>query len=175
MDLAKTQGSVLITSRIDDLGPKSTPENLSRVLLTEMLVEEGRFLLIRSLKPDLKYERALLHPEWRVAWEIASLAGSPLAISHIAGFIDVSGCSLAEFLELWNERCKSSLSKEGEALNNSTLETTWNIGLIELGSETLKLLKIMAFFDGDSIQRELLINDHMTPALEFLHSSQVFR
>ena len=102
-----------------------------------------------------------------------------MAILHISGYVKTSGCTLAEFLELWNEwRRNSLLASAVDPLAptfDSALEIIWNIGLRELGVDALKLLKIMAFLDSDAIQKELLVNDHVAPGLEFLHSSQAFR
>jgi hypothetical protein len=141
-----------------------------------MTVEESRALLILGIEPGMKFEKTRYHPEWRIAGDIASLARLPLAISHIAGYVKSSGCSLAEFLELWNEWRRNSLSAQPpEASSNAALATIWGIGLSDLGVEALKLLKIMAFLDSDIIQKELLMNDHSAPSLGFLHSSHAFR
>ena len=176
VNLAKTQGSILVTTRIANLEPKTVPSNLFSVILKEMSVEESRSLLIRGLQPGLKHEKIRFHPEYRVAGEIASLARMPLALCHIAGCVKASSWTLAEFLELWNEWRKNSLSSRPiDASSNATLETIWSIGLSDLGTDALKLLKIMAFMDSDNIQRELLMNNHTEPGLSFLHSSQIVR
>ena len=142
-------------------------------------MEEGRSLLIKVLWPELRHEKARLHPEWRIAGEIAALAGLPLAILHISGYVKASGCTLAEFLELWNEWRRNSLPA-GAAdplapTSDDAIQAIWNIGLRELGADAMKLLKILAFLDSDCIQRELLFNDHTAPGLQFLNSSSNFR
>ena len=176
VNLTKSQGSVLVTTRITNLEPKTVPSNFFRVILKEMSIEESRSLLIQGLRPGLKHEKIRFHPEYKVASEIASLARLPLALSHIVGCVKASGWTLAEFLDLWNEWRKNSLSARPiDASSNATLETVWSIGLSDLGTDALKLLKIMAFMDSDNIQRELLMNDHIEPGLSFLHSSQIVR
>jgi hypothetical protein len=176
VNLAKSQGSVLVTTRITNLEPKTVLSNFFRVTLKEMSIEESRSLLIQGLQPGLKHEKIRFHPEYEIAGEIASLARLPLALSHIVGCVKASGWTLTEFLELWNEWRKNSLSARPiDASSNATLETVWSIGLSDLGADALKLLKIMAFMDSDNIQRELLMNDHSEPGLSFLHSSQIVR
>jgi tetratricopeptide (TPR) repeat protein len=177
-----TNGSILITTRLSDLSPNPIPTNYFRINLKELRIDEGRSLLIKGLRPELRHEKAQLHPEWRIAGEIAALAGLPLAILHISGYVKASGCTLAEFLELWNEWRRNSLpAAAGDSLapgsdsGNSAIQTIWNIGLGELGADALKLLKILAFLDSDSIQEELLFNDHSAPGLQFLGSSSSFR
>ena len=176
VNLAQSQGSVLVTTRSPDLEPKTLPSNFFRVILKGMSLDESRSLLIQGLEPGLKHEKIRFHPEYKIAGEIAMLVGLPLALSHIVGCVKASGWTLAEFLELWNEWRKNSLSARPiDASSNATLETVWSIGLSDLGVDALKLLKIMAFMDSDKIQRELLMNDHSAPGLSFLHSSQVVR
>ena len=177
-----TNGSILITTRVFDLSPNPIPTNYYRISLKELRMEDGRRMLIKGLRPELRHEKAQLHPEWRIAGEIAALAGLPLAILHISGYVKASGCTLAEFLELWNEWRRNSLpagaadplatTSEG---GNSAIQTIWNIGLGELGTDAMKLLKILAFLDSDCIQKELLFNDHTAPGLQFLNSSSNFR
>jgi hypothetical protein len=176
VNMARTQGSILITTRIAELEPTPMPTNCFRINLKEMTVEENQSLLIQSLQPSLKHEKVRYHPEWKTAGEIARLAGLPLAISHIVGYVKTSGCTLAEFLELWNEWRKNTLSsRPSDASSNAALETVWNIGLNDLGSDALKLLKILAFVDSDGIQKELLMNDHTLSGLAFLNSSSPWR
>lgn len=174
--MSSTQGSVLITTRLAELEPTPMPTNYFRINLKEMTPEELQSLLIQSLEPSLKHEKVRFHPEWKTAGEIASLAGLPLAISQIVGYVKTSGCTLAEFLELWNEWWKNSVSSRPAGVSsNAALEAIWDIGLNELGKDALKLLKILAFVDSDGIQKELLMNDHTFPGLAFLKSSSQAR
>jgi hypothetical protein len=176
VNMPATQGSVLITTRFTDLEPTPIPTNYFRINLKEMTPDELQSLLIQSLQPSLKHEKVRFHPEWKTAGEIASLAGLPLAISQIVGYVKTSGCTLAEFLELWNEWWKNSVSSRPiGASSNAALEAIWDIGLNELGKDGLKLLKILAFVDSDGIQKELLMNDHTFPGLAFLKSSTQVR
>jgi len=175
-NMNESKGSILITTRVAALEPKPVLSNYFSVNLKEMSTEESTSLLIQGIQSDLKYEQVKFHPEYKITVEIALLAGLPLALSHIAGYVKSSGCTLAEFLELWNEWRKASLSaRPADASSNEALETVWSIGLSDLGADALKLLKIMAFLDSDVIQRELLMNDHTSPNLAFLKSNQIIR
>jgi tetratricopeptide (TPR) repeat protein len=179
VNLAQSTGSVLITTRIRDLGPPLIPSNFFHIDMKEMTMDESRRLLIQRMQPNLKYEKMRLHPEWKLAGEIASLAGLPLAMSQIAGYVNRSNISLAEFLELWNEWRGNNpvvaLPTEPLAPSYTALETIWSIALSELSAEAHKLLRIMAFLDSDVIQRELLLNDHKSLSLSFLHSKSAMR
>jgi hypothetical protein len=172
---SRTRGSILITTCKTDLAPSPIPVNYYKINLKELRMEEGRSLLIKGLRPDLKHEHLQQHPEYRIAGEIAAFTGLPLAILHISGFVKASGCTLAEFWELWNEWSRNNLpaSATNYILNsNSVLETIWDIGLRKLGVDALKVLKIMAFLNSDAIQNELLVNDDTTLSLALLNSSQ---
>lgn len=172
-----TNGSILITTRNPDLAPAPIPVNYYRINLKELRTEDGRSLLIKGIRPDLKHDLQR-HPEYKIAGEIAALAGLPLAIIHISGYVKASGCTLAEFWELWNEWRRNNLpasAADDIANSESALETVWNIGLRELGVDAIKVLKIMAFLNSDAIQKDLLINDHATPSLAFLNSSQTYQ
>jgi len=172
-----TNGSILVTTRKPDLAPTPIPVNYYRISLKELKMEEGRSLLIKGLRPDLKHELQR-HPEYRIASEIAALAGLPLAIIQISGYVKASECTLAEFWELWNEWRRNNLpagATNDIANSESALETVWNIGLRELGIDALRVLKIMAFLNSDAIQKELLINDHAISSLAFLHQSQAYQ
>lgn len=176
LNFARTQGSILITTRLQNVEPKPAAPHYFSVYLNEMSMEESRALLIQGMQSELKHEQVRFHPEYKIAGEIASLAGLPLALSHVAGYVKTSACTLAEFLELWNEWRKNSLTaRPADGSSYHALETVWSIGLSDLGADALKLLKIMAFLNSDIIQRELLMNDHSSPTLIFLHSSQTFR
>ncbi|KAH8820807.1 nb-arc domain-containing protein [Xylogone sp. PMI_703] len=179
VNVAKTRGSLLITTRSFDFGLQPMPPNYFRIDLKEMNMEESRRMLVQCIRPDLRNERIRLHPEWRVAGEIASLAGLPLAISQIAGYVKTSGCTLTDFMELWNEWRRNTpmvRTVPGPAASSyAALETIWNIGLSELSNDTLKLLKIMAFVDSDGISKDLLINDHSSTALAFLTKTRTHR
>jgi NB-ARC domain len=175
---SQTNGSILITTRNPELAPSPIPVNYYLIILKELRMEEGRSLLIKGLRSDLKHEHVQRHPEYRIAGEIAGLAGLPLAIIHISGYVKASSCTLAEFWELWNEWRRNNLpsgATDDISNSDSALETVWNIGLRELGVDALKVLKIMAFLDSDAIQKELLINDHAARSLAFLNSSNIHR
>lgn len=179
VNMAESTGSILITTRIRELGPPTIPSNFFHIDMKEMTMDESRRLLIQRMQPNLKFEKMRLHPEWRTAGVIASLAGLPLAMSQIAGYVIRSNITLAEFLELWNEWRGNNpvvvFPAEASAPSYTALETIWSIALSELSAEAYKLLRIMAFLDSDVIQRELLLNDHKSSSLAFLHSKSAMR
>lgn len=181
LHLQHTSGSILITARAPDLA--YVPESFDCLFfeMNPLTLEESRLFLLKSMSPDLKIEEVQKHPEYSLAGAVATeAAGLPLALSHIAGYIQVSACTLTDFVQLWNERrrhknLKVPSTEPSSASTNKTLERVWNIGLREVTMDARELLNILAFLDCDHIQRQLLVGDHEQPSLEFLHSDQSFR
>lgn len=179
-DPLKTNGSILITARKSNLNALSKLKYQS-LELGALTLDEGRQLLLLSMQPDLDHRQLKTHPEYKLAGEIASLAERlPLALAHIAGYLQVSKCTLTDFVQLWNERRRHTkgLASQDGPLSLSTdraLETVWNIGLREVTIDARELLDILAFLDSETIQRGLLVGEHEEPSLDFLHSDQSFR
>lgn len=179
-DPPKTNGSILITARKSNLNVLSKLKYQS-LELGALTLDEGRQLLLLSMDPDLDHRQLRTHPEYKLAGEIASLAERlPLALAHIAGYLQVSKCTLTDFVQLWNERRRHTkgLAAQDSPLSLSTdraLETVWNIGLREVTIDARELLDILAFLDSETIQRGLLVGEHEEPSLDFLHSDQGFR
>jgi tetratricopeptide (TPR) repeat protein len=155
-----TNGSILITTRHGSLTAPSRPTNYYRIALQELDVDSGRNLLIHGLPPDIcPKEKSLRDPEWKIAGEIALLAGLPLLIVYISGYVKQSGCTLSEFWDYWDEwrpkaRIAAGTAKPTEPTDR---ENVFHIALRDLGSDAKKLLEIMAFLDSDGIQKELLV------------------
>ena len=172
------KGSILITSRKSDLGPNLFTMKHHNMQLGQLTLEEGRQLLLQSMQPTPNQQEMSSHPEYKLAGEIASLAERvPLALAHIAGFVQVSSCTLTDFVQLWNERRRHTRQVPNPlALStDKALETVWNIGLRGVTIDARELLNILAFLDSETIQRRLLVGEHEEPSLDFLHSDQTFR
>ena len=178
MNFDKTQGSVLVTTRwSNSIRPSGAPI----MELGALALDEGRQMLLLSMQHDLNHGQLRSHPEYKLAGEIASLVDRlPLALAHIAGYVQVSGCSLTDFVQLWNERHRSTrvslpLVDSSTISTDKALETVWAIGLREVTSDAKELLNILAFLDSENIQRKLLVGEHKELSLDFLHSDQAFR
>jgi hypothetical protein len=166
-----TNGSILITTRHEHLTAPSRPVNYFRITLQELDTEEGRKLLIHGLPSELRpKESSLRDSEYKIAGEIATLAGLPLLIVYISGYIKQMGCTLSEFWEYWDEwRPKRLAGSATSKRDPSERDSVFNIALRDLGGEARKILEIMAFLEPDCIQRELLVrNDNGKPGPLYL-------
>lgn len=177
----RTSGSILITSRKSDIVDPIVMPQCQLLELKALTLEESRLFLLCCMNPRLQDKELSSHPEYNIAGVIAKEAeGLPLALSHIAGYVQVSECTLTDFVQLWNERRRhmrsSNISANSLMLStDKALETVWTIGLREVTIDARELLNILAFLDSDCIQRKLLVGEHEEPLLDFLHSGQSFR
>jgi tetratricopeptide (TPR) repeat protein len=138
-------------------------------------LEESRQLLLCSMQPSLDQQNLRTHPEYHLAATASKLVDRlPLAISMIAGYVQVSRCTLSEFLEIWDER-QSRSRKTTKKVENSAIDTLWDIGIRELSLPARNLLEVLVFLDAESIPKTLLVGDHKQPFLEFLNCSETIR
>lgn len=88
------------------------------------------------------------------------LGGLPLALAQIAGYISTIGCSVEEFLEMFEETQHSS----GDIISgldstdfnyDHTLATVWDLTLAKLDPKSFFLLQLMAYLDPDCIPEAL--------------------
>ena len=155
-----TNGSILITTRHESLTAPSRPINYFRITLQDLDVDEGRKLLIHRLPPELRpQENSLRDPQYKIAGEIAALAGLPLLITYISGYVRQSGCSLAEFWEYWDEWRPKARMGSGQMESQDRSASVFHLALRDLSPDARKVLEIMAFLDSDGIQKELLMRD----------------
>jgi len=99
-NILQTRGSILITTRKMEGWPLTAPSKYARIELGVLSLDDSRLLLLSNSNTNIAELRK--HPDYHLAGEIANFAERlPLALSHIAGYIQVSGCSLEDFVELW--------------------------------------------------------------------------
>jgi hypothetical protein len=177
-NFSETSDSILITTQRVDLIQMSKWPKVSQITLDGLSLDESRRLLLKYTQPGLDPTDIRSHAEFKLAGDIAKLAERlPLALSLIAGYILVSGCSLTDFVELWNER-RRNMQRMGAIPSSSidaALETAWDLGLREVPVDARDLLNILAFLDSDNIQREMLVDDHEGPMLEMLRPGEAGR
>ena len=182
-NLPKTRGSVLITTRRADLLRPTLSGNYHPLDIEPLTLEESTQLLLCSMHPDLSSDKMHSHSEYALAAEASELVERlPLGISMIAGYVQVSRCTLSEFIDIWNER-QSRSAKRTDKIDfdtsqpspNLAIDALWDIGIRELPMAARNLLDILSFLDPEGIDKELLIGDHTEPFLEFLNSSETIR
>ncbi|KAK0738770.1 hypothetical protein B0T18DRAFT_433523 [Schizothecium vesticola] len=180
--LPKTKGSVLITTRQQDLikvDSRALQKVFHRIELEPLSPGEGGTFLVRSIHPHMAPEDICGHADYPLAVETAErVERLPLALIMVAGYAKVSRASLEDFLEIWDEKTafrakhahrNALIDKEG--LDRS-IDLLWDIGINELSVPARNLLEILAFLDPENIQKDLLVGDHNEEFLEFLNSTE---
>jgi hypothetical protein len=182
--LGRTQGSVLVTTRENDL-PDRELKMYSEVRLHELSVEDSTHLLLKSMQSDAMRDKEFvphMHPEYESAVEASRLVGRlPLAIGMIAGYVKASRASLDMFLDIWEEQEERHGPSESQNPNtqaggiDASIDTLWDIGISELMMKARNFLDIMSFLNPEAIQKDLLISDHQDQSLDFPNPREKIR
>ena len=182
--LHRTEGSVLITTRSSPLNfgpPAATP--IHALELKVWTLNHSREFLLTSVDSRLKRNNLEAHEEYYLAEQVVEKVGRlPLAVSMIVGYLKVSRCTLADFLEMWEEkeyinnkkRRRRKIDLDEDDID-ATIDSLWTIGIREVRMNSRRLLDIVSFFDPGNIPRNLLVADHNEEYLEFLNSSESLR
>ncbi|KAK0745720.1 P-loop containing nucleoside triphosphate hydrolase protein [Schizothecium vesticola] len=138
-------GTILITSQRSDLVQISGG---CEIPLSPLPPQEGRALLMKHLRKEPSNSAQ----DIKLAVSIAGkVGGLPVAISHIAGYIEKPQSTLD--CQSWTHQY------------HQTLETTRDIALHELSTKSRALLNILAMLDAEYILEDLLFSN---PALALI-------
>ncbi len=149
-----SHGAVLITTQHPDLAQVTSLELHLKPLSTEM----GTELLFKHLR---RVTSVPMDERTSAASIVEELGGLPLAVAHIAGYIDQSQSSLNGFLVEFYERRHGSEIWNGEPSASTAhympgkLGTVWDIAINALRPAAKKLLEVLAFLNPDSIPEDI--------------------
>lgn len=174
--LGRTQGSVLVTTRENDL-PDRNMRQITEVCLRELSMEDSTHLLLKSMQPKsrhaIKFEPQQ-HPDYESAVEASRLVGRlPLAIGMVAGYVKASNSNLDLFLDIWEEqgeRHGPSESRDSITRDNgidASIDTLWDIGISELMMKARNFLDILSFLNAEAIQKDLFNSESHGQSLDF--------
>jgi NB-ARC domain-containing protein len=168
-----TIGSILITTRHQHFTAPSRPVNYYRKTLGELSVDEGADLLLHGLPADLQPKSRIARedPEMKVVNDIAELAGLPLAIIIITGYMKSMNCRPSEFWTYWDSwwlANRPDLKVEEKKSTRGRLEEIMRLSVEDLGDETLSVMRIMAFLSSDGTQKDLLTWDQPPSDCQYL-------
>jgi len=165
------QGHVLLTARAQALGAldRATP------LQALPADEAARFLLRRANRLAADALRASTPPEQQTqARAIAkALGGLTLALDQAGGYIEETGCALADYLALFQTRRKALLGSRGTDAQGhpDPVAVTWSVAFeqVEQASPAAAdLLRLCAFLHPDAIPEDLFRDgmEALPPALQ---------
>ncbi len=146
------QGSVLLTTRASAVGAVALPMEVE----TLSVLEGIHFLLRRAQRlSDASDE------EINEAGNLVIALGQfPLALDQAGAYIEETGCSVHDYLRLYQQRCHALLARRGEHLAYpESVATTWSLSferVEQANPAAAELLRLCALLSPDHIPEELL-------------------
>ncbi|KAL4900328.1 hypothetical protein BDW74DRAFT_96393 [Aspergillus multicolor] len=156
------KGSILVTTQRAGLVQITGG---SEIALVPLASTEGAKLLLRHLRIAPIESSA----DFQAAKSIAdTVGGLPVAISHISGYLETSHSTLREFKALYNtnrQQSKRIWARDYRTWTNQyhlTLETTWDIALMELPPQARAFINVLAMLDAESVSEDILFSNTVT-------------
>ncbi len=155
----KTNGHIILTTRAQALGAVAYA-----VQVEEMDKEEGTQLLLKRGKL-LKTGQLLAQVDTSIRSIAESLVeavgGLPLALDQAAAYIEETGCSLTDYLKLYQTRHQDLLQRRGTLVTDhpETVAATWSLSFQKVEQENkaaAELLRLCAFLAPDAIPEEII-------------------
>ena len=155
----KTNGHIILTTRADALGPVAHTiqvQEMDKEEGTQLLLKRGRLFKTGQLPPQVKASERDV-----AASIVAAVGGLPLALDQAASYIEETGCSLSEYLELYQTRHQDLLKRRGKLVTDhpETVATTWSLSFQKVEQENkaaAELLRLCAFLAPDAIPIEII-------------------
>src|SRR6266516_4254940 len=170
---AAVKGHVLLTTRTQ------TFARIARGIPVEtMTLEEGALFLLRRahlIEPDAVLDTAS-NIDFKGAMQIANMMGGlPLALDQAAAYIEEVGCSIHDYLMLYQKHRKDLLSMRGLPAPDhpEPVTTTWALSfeMVERADPAAaELLRFCAFLSPDTIAEEIITQGayELGPVLQVL-------
>jgi len=146
-------GAVLLTTRAHAVGALA-----SSIEVDNMSVIEGTQLLLRRAQ---RLNNATPEEINEASNIVVALAQFPLALDQAGAYIEETGCSVREYLQLYQQHRHALLSRRGQQATGypSSVATTWSLSFEQVehvNPAAAELLQLCAFLSPDHIPEELL-------------------
>ncbi len=159
-------GAMLLTTRCQALGVLTQGLNLS-----PMESEEGLLFLLRRAKvvaleaesPHVQQHTIQTHPTLLTAATLVKvLGGLPLALDQAGAYIEETGCSIENYLSLYQQQPTPLLDRRGHSGKDHSLSVT---GTFRLSLERIEqehngaadILRVCALLHADAIPEEVFV------------------
>ncbi len=157
--LAGERGHILLTTRSQSTGSIAQP-----VTLEKMSPEEGTLFLlhrVRLLDFDASLESATPSIVDQARHIVQEMNGFPLALDQAAAYMEETGCSLSDYLQLYRTRQAELLQRRGRYTTDhpESVTTTWSLSFEKIqqaNPAAADLLRLCAYLDPDAIPEEIL-------------------
>ncbi|GHO90147.1 tetratricopeptide repeat protein [Reticulibacter mediterranei] len=146
------QGSILLTTRATAVGWLANSVEVEQM----GLMEGTQFLLHRAQRLQASEE------EYNEATNVViALDGFPLALDQAGAYIEETGCSFNDYLQLYEHHRITLLARRGKQAANypHSVATTWSLSfqtIEQANPAAADLLRLCAFLAPDHIPEELL-------------------
>jgi tetratricopeptide (TPR) repeat protein/DNA-binding CsgD family transcriptional regulator len=155
------RGHVLLTTRAQATG-RIAPS----IAVEKMQQDEGALLLLRRAKllaPDAPFDTASPVARTQAEAIVRALDGLPLALDQAGAYIEEVACSLAEYLELYQQRWMDLLNRQSTVPSDypHTVVGTWSLAFEQVDQANpaaADLLRLCAFLDPDIIPEAIFID-----------------
>lgn len=161
---AVRQGSILITTRCQALGTLAQGINLLPLAPDEgilFLLRRGKVLAPDAHKVQIQQFAQSLPEEYAATSRLVEMTGAlPLALDQAGAYIDETGCSLAAYLQRYEQQEIVLLSRRGKPTqaHPQSVATTLLLSMERLHRESppaAALLGVCAFFSASAIPEEV--------------------
>ncbi len=147
-------GSILFTTRASAVGWLAHP-----IEVEQMGLGEGTQFLLRRT-----HQQSASDEECNEATNIViALDGFPLALDQAGAYIEETGCSFGDYLQIYEQHRATLLAHRGKQATNypNSVATTWSLSfekIEQVHPAAAELLRLCAYLAPDHIPEELLIN-----------------
>ena len=165
-------GHIILTTRAFSM--RSLAERLNVDTLT---LVEGSLLLLRRaslIKPRSMLQEAQPDDVDQASTIVQMLDGYPLALDQAGAYIEETGCSLSDYIKLYQVQRSALLRRRGKSFvpgHPDPVATTWTLAFAKIAQSSptaAELLQLCAFLAPDDIPEELITSGgpDLSPALK---------
>ncbi len=169
------KGHLLLTTRAHAIGRIA-----QRIEVAKMEPEEGALFVLRRagiLEAEEPLNKASSRDQANALVIVQEMDGLPLALDQAGAYIEETGCGLAGYLTLYQQRRMDLLQARGEYTYDhpESVATTWSLSFEKVeqaNPAAADLLRLCAFLAPDAIPEEIITKGaaDLTPMLQSLAS-----
>lgn len=154
-----SDGHLLLTTRAHAVGALA-----ASLPVEELDEEEGMLLLLRRARVLASHEElASATPTERALAQtiVQELDGLPLALDQAGAYLEETGCSLADYLQLYHQRRHDLLTRRSMLVSDypHTVASTWALSFEQVEQSNpaaAELLRLCAFLAPEAISEAML-------------------